>query len=78
MVAVTDAGSGFEPLPSDPDPEAEAGRGLFIVDSLADRWGVDSASGTRVWAELDVDPRAGSPSVDAGATAPPAQLPRRS
>jgi anti-sigma regulatory factor (Ser/Thr protein kinase) len=74
LIAVTDSGHGFEPLAPDPDPDAEAGRGLFIIDALADRWGVDRAHGTRVWAELDVVPAATEPA----ATRPRAQLPRRS
>jgi anti-sigma regulatory factor (Ser/Thr protein kinase) len=72
LVAVTDSGPGFEPLGRRPDPEAEYGRGLLIVDALADRWGLDTASGTRVWAELDVAPSA------APATPTPAPLPPRS
>ena len=52
-LAVIDSGEGFEVDGRSPDPDAESGRGLFIVDALADRWGVDAAGGTRVWAELD-------------------------
>ena len=72
-IAVTDPGSGFEPMALDPDPESEAGRGLFIIDTLADRWGVDTVGGTRVWAEIDAVTAA-----EGAATPPPAQLPRRS
>jgi signal transduction histidine kinase len=37
------------------DPEDEAGRGLCLVDQLADRWGVDVLSrGKSVWFELRV------------------------
>jgi serine/threonine-protein kinase RsbW len=28
--------------------------GMFIVDRVADRWGVDRSAGTRVWCELDL------------------------
>jgi anti-sigma regulatory factor (Ser/Thr protein kinase) len=52
-VEVTDSGTGFEPKMREPDPEDTGGRGLFLVDALADRWGVDSHNGTRVWLELD-------------------------
>ncbi|WP_405826705.1 ATP-binding protein [Streptomyces sp. NBC_00838] len=42
--------------PQLPPPDAESGRGLLLVEVLADRWGV--ASGpvprTTVWAELDL------------------------
>ena len=45
---------GLGPLPSmraEDDP-APGGHGLRLVDSLADRWGVERGS-TRVWFELD-------------------------
>jgi PAS domain S-box-containing protein len=53
-VVVTDGGSGFEPRVQESDLFSESGRGLFIVDALADRWGVDAGERTRVWAELDL------------------------
>lgn len=41
------------PVQRDPDPYAESGRGLWLVDALADRWGVDAhPAGKRVWAEV--------------------------
>lgn len=52
-VEVIDSGGGFEPELKEPDPEDTGGRGLFLVDAIADRWGVDSNNGTRVWLELD-------------------------
>jgi anti-sigma regulatory factor (Ser/Thr protein kinase) len=53
-VEVHDRGAGFEPRPPDPDPERTSGWGLYLVDELADRWGVDGLSGgTRVWFEVD-------------------------
>jgi anti-sigma regulatory factor (Ser/Thr protein kinase) len=53
-VEVVDSGGGFEPATMrEPDPEDIGGRGLFLVDALADRWGVDAQGGTRVWLELD-------------------------
>ncbi|WP_443078683.1 ATP-binding protein [Streptomyces sp. NBC_01497] len=41
-----------------PGSDAESGRGLLLVDALADRWGVadDHCSGKIVWAELRVVP----------------------
>jgi PAS domain S-box-containing protein len=53
-VAVIDSGAGFEIPEAVPGPGDEDGRGLFIVDALADRWGIDDAGGTRVWAELEL------------------------
>jgi PAS domain S-box-containing protein len=53
-LAVIDSGPGFEAQVPAGDLLDESGRGLFIVDALADRWGVDTAAGTRVWAEVDL------------------------
>jgi hypothetical protein len=52
-IEVVDSGRGFSPDLKEPNLEDTGGRGLFLVDSLADRWGVDSQGGTRVWVELD-------------------------
>jgi hypothetical protein len=53
-VEVHDPGAGFTPRPPRPDPARTSGWGLYLVDELADRWGVDGAGrGTRVWFELD-------------------------
>jgi anti-sigma regulatory factor (Ser/Thr protein kinase) len=41
-----------------PDADAESGRGLLLVDALADRWGsgrVESDVGKEVWFELKVE-----------------------
>lgn len=41
----------IEPLsPAEPFPDW----GLFIVDRVADRWGVDRGEGTVVWCEIDL------------------------
>jgi len=53
-VEVRDPGSGFDPGPVPDDPENAAGWGLYLVATLSDRWGVDTAEkATRVWFELD-------------------------
>jgi anti-sigma regulatory factor (Ser/Thr protein kinase) len=53
-VEVHDPGRGFAPRPPKPDPARTSGWGLYLVDELADRWGVDGVDrGTRVWFELD-------------------------
>lgn len=58
-VEVRDAGPGFEPEASpQPDPTRLSGWGLFLVEELADRWGVELDAGTRVWFELDCPARA--------------------
>jgi anti-sigma regulatory factor (Ser/Thr protein kinase) len=55
-VEVSDPGPGFElPRRSAHRPwEAEYGRGLLIVDSLADSWGVSHGKRSTVWFELAV------------------------
>lgn len=51
---VSDRGPGFEFERRAPDQSPEGGWGLYLVDRLADRWGVSNADGvSRVWAELD-------------------------
>jgi anti-sigma regulatory factor (Ser/Thr protein kinase) len=52
-VEVTDAGDGFDATPGLPGPDVPSGRGLYIVDNLASRWGVDEDHPTRVWFEVD-------------------------
>ncbi len=40
--------------PCRPDPEAESGRGLWLVDALADSWGINgNERGKTVWFEVD-------------------------
>jgi anti-sigma regulatory factor (Ser/Thr protein kinase) len=51
-VEVADRGPGFTPDPAPPAADDPTGRGLFLVDQLADRWG-SAEGGTRVWFELD-------------------------
>ena len=52
-VEVCDPGDGFEPRPRDADRTRPGGWGLYLVDELADRWGVSRDDGTRVWFEID-------------------------
>jgi anti-sigma regulatory factor (Ser/Thr protein kinase) len=53
VTEVTDPGPGFEPIERAPDQDPASGWGLFLVDRLADRWGVKrEPDGTRVWFEL--------------------------
>jgi anti-sigma regulatory factor (Ser/Thr protein kinase) len=57
VVAVADQGPGFAWHPADSSNGNESGGwGLFFVDQLADRWGVEcTASGTRVWFEISYE-----------------------
>jgi anti-sigma regulatory factor (Ser/Thr protein kinase) len=53
VVAVGDEGPGFTWHPGPPDNNESGGWGLFLVDQIADSWGVEcTASGTRVWFEI--------------------------
>ena len=52
-VEVTDRGTGFEPHPREPGQSKASGWGLYLVDKLADRWGVIRNHITRVWFEID-------------------------
>jgi anti-sigma regulatory factor (Ser/Thr protein kinase) len=52
-VRVTDGGADQPPTPRQVGPEAIDGRGLAIIDALAQRWGViRDGLGQCVWAEL--------------------------
>lgn len=57
-IEVTDTRTERVPAPTHPAPadaRSESGRGLLLVDALADKWGVDprpTAPGKTVWAEL--------------------------
>ena len=51
---VTDRGPGFEFVEREHDQDVEGGWGLYLVDRLADRWGISKEGGaSRVWVELD-------------------------
>lgn len=52
-VDVIDNGSGFEPRVRAPSSQQTSGRGLFMVERIADRWGVTGKDGTHVWFEID-------------------------
>jgi len=59
---VTDPGTGFERPGELPDGggNGNGGWGLFLVDRLASRWGVERGPETRVWLELERPPREGA------------------
>jgi anti-sigma regulatory factor (Ser/Thr protein kinase) len=50
-IEVRDPGRDGEVAPRDPGPRG-GGYGLFLVELLARRWGVDRRDGTVVWCEL--------------------------
>jgi anti-sigma regulatory factor (Ser/Thr protein kinase) len=50
---VTDAGPGFDPAKTGSPSNDHTGWGLFLVERLAERWGVEKAGrATKVWFEL--------------------------
>ena len=50
-IEVTDPGRDGNVAPRDPGPRG-GGYGLFLVEQLANRWGVERHDGTTVWCEL--------------------------
>ena len=63
-IEVADGGFGFEPAEPRDRGVDEGGRGLLILEALADRWGTSYDARARVWFELS--PRSVSGSVRAG------------
>ncbi|MYZ34028.1 ATP-binding protein [Streptomyces sp. SID4917] len=61
-------GSPDRPWPRPADPEATDGRGLLLVDALADEWGVADRGGPGkvVWASLSVRGAAECDAPDGG------------
>ncbi|MGW2448774.1 ATP-binding protein [Streptomyces sp. NPDC001675] len=61
-IEVTDTRGDRLPRVGTPDPDADSGRGLMLVDALADRWGVTPGLPPRktVWAEIVLPPRPGN------------------
>ena len=53
-VEVMDRGPGFIPAPREESHDPGSGWGLHILAKLADKWGVESDGGARVWFELPV------------------------
>jgi anti-sigma regulatory factor (Ser/Thr protein kinase) len=53
-IEVWDRGPGFTVRPRPPARSNERGMGLFVLDRLADRWGVQSGECTCVWFEVDL------------------------
>ncbi|MFJ5776644.1 ATP-binding protein [Streptomyces sp. NPDC093094] len=60
-IEVTDTRGDRRPRAGRAAPDAESGRGLLLVEALADRWGVTEGPRPRktVWAEVALPPRPG-------------------
>jgi anti-sigma regulatory factor (Ser/Thr protein kinase) len=66
-VVVNHDGEPFEP--PEPSMGDESGWGLFIVDRLSHRWGVEHEGGTCVWFEMGVPPVGEAAAVERAAAA---------
>ncbi len=54
LIGVSDNGSAKSPEPGPVDPESETGRGLGLVELIADRWGYCGGEhGRTVWFTMD-------------------------
>ena len=51
-IEVRDPGPGFVPSAQNPGSRQISGRGMFLLDQLADRWGVAREGGFLVWGEF--------------------------
>ena len=51
-----DDGAGFEPRAPKPRTDGSGGYGLYLLDRLADRWGVQRNGGFCVWFEIQRQP----------------------
>src|SRR4051794_14308652 len=58
-IEVRDEGPGFEPPPTAPPDDADEGWGLFLVEQLADEWGVERDR-QAVWFQIDCTKRGDS------------------
>jgi anti-sigma regulatory factor (Ser/Thr protein kinase) len=54
-IDVIDRGHGFTPAPRASSFDEPGGFGLYLIGRLADRWGVETNSSTRVWFVLRRD-----------------------
>jgi anti-sigma regulatory factor (Ser/Thr protein kinase) len=53
-VFVSDPGAGFVAEPRLPTAPESSGWGLYLVDRIADRWGIITRDRSEVWFEIDV------------------------
>jgi anti-sigma regulatory factor (Ser/Thr protein kinase) len=53
-VVVSDPGDGFVVQPRLPTASESSGWGLYLVDRIADRWGVVNGDRNEVWFEIDL------------------------
>jgi anti-sigma regulatory factor (Ser/Thr protein kinase) len=51
---VHDNGVGFTPASPDLDPMRASGWGLWLLEKLSTRWGIDNSAGTTAWFEMSL------------------------
>jgi anti-sigma regulatory factor (Ser/Thr protein kinase) len=51
---VHDSGVGFTPRQPNMDPFRNSGWGLWLLDRLTTRWGIENSAGTTAWFEMPV------------------------
>ncbi|MET8219132.1 ATP-binding protein [Streptomyces hirsutus] len=79
-VEVTDTRTERRPVAATPAPDGESGRGLLLVDALADDWGVlprPTGPGKTVWAECAPPPEPPVPTPGLPRTRRSAPTPRQ-
>jgi anti-sigma regulatory factor (Ser/Thr protein kinase) len=67
-IEVRDSGPGFEPPSAAPPDDADEGWGLFLVEQLADEWGVERQR-QAVWFQIDCAKRAAGGGSESATTA---------
>ena len=67
-VEVRDSGPGFDRPSTGPPNDRDEGWGLFLVEQLADQWGVERER-QAVWFEIDCDKRAANGESESQTTA---------
>jgi anti-sigma regulatory factor (Ser/Thr protein kinase) len=67
-IEVRDSGPGFEPPAISPPEDADEGWGLFLVEQLADEWGV-VRDRQAVWFQIDCDKRSADGESESQSTA---------
>jgi anti-sigma regulatory factor (Ser/Thr protein kinase) len=60
-VSVADSGPGFAPRVVVPEPDEEGHRGLWLIDMLADTWGISVDGTTSSWFEMHGEAQDGTP-----------------
>jgi anti-sigma regulatory factor (Ser/Thr protein kinase) len=53
-VEVHDNGSGFKPALPDMNPGRGSGWGLWLIEQMTSRWGIENHAGTTAWFEMRV------------------------